>query len=98
MNSGEQMLAEKVCKCGLRTRLVGDGCEVCNPALALSYAQDQIVELERDVARYENSRIVQALENQRLRESLARAEAERDQYKMAAEMNAETIREMQRNG
>lgn len=30
----EPNTAEKECKCSLRTRLVGDGCEVCNPDLA----------------------------------------------------------------
>lgn len=34
------------CKCGLRTKLVGDGCEVCNPALAIEYANERIAELE----------------------------------------------------
>lgn len=34
------------CNCDMRTKLVGDGCEVCNPARALEYAKDRIEELE----------------------------------------------------
>jgi len=39
------------CKCGLRVSLVGDGCEVCNPAVALDYANDRIKELEAELAK-----------------------------------------------
>jgi len=35
----------KECNCDLRTRLVGDGCEVCNPELALEHARDEITDL-----------------------------------------------------
>lgn len=40
---------ERVCKCGLRTRLVGDGCEVCNPAQTIEYLKEQVAALERDL-------------------------------------------------
>lgn len=34
------------CKCNMREKLVGDGCEVCNQAKALEYAKETIAELE----------------------------------------------------
>lgn len=33
------------CYCNLQKKLVGDGCEVCNPAKALEYAKETIEEL-----------------------------------------------------
>lgn len=35
------------CACSLRGRLVGDGCEICNPSIALEYAKERIADLER---------------------------------------------------
>lgn len=35
--------AKPECKCSMRTRLVGDGCSVCNPYLAAEYAKDDDV-------------------------------------------------------
>ena len=34
-------LRELLCKCDMRTRLVGDGCEFCNPQLADELAKGQ---------------------------------------------------------
>lgn len=34
------------CKCDMRTKLVGDGCEACNPGFALQLANERIAELE----------------------------------------------------
>lgn len=39
-------IADK-CACSLRGRLVGDGCEICNPSIALEHAKDRIADLER---------------------------------------------------
>ena len=39
------------CKCNLHHRLAGDGCEVCNPALALEYAKQTIDEYAAEIER-----------------------------------------------
>lgn len=33
------------CKCNFREKMVGDGCEACNPAKALEYAKEEIKRL-----------------------------------------------------
>ena len=38
------------CDCNMRTRLVGDGCEKCNPEMTIEYLRDQAVELELGLA------------------------------------------------
>lgn len=42
------------CSCSLRVKLVGDGCEVCNPAKALEYAKDTIEDLESQLRETED--------------------------------------------
>lgn len=39
------------CKCDFRTYMVGDGCEVCNPAKSLEYAKETISEQEAEIER-----------------------------------------------
>jgi len=33
------------CRCGLATRLVGDGCEHCNPAMVIDILREQVAEM-----------------------------------------------------
>ena len=33
------------CRCGLATRLVGDGCERCNPAMMIDILREQVAEM-----------------------------------------------------
>ena len=33
------------CRCGLATRLVGDGCEHCNPAMMIDILREQIADM-----------------------------------------------------
>ena len=36
------------CECRIRTYMVGDGCDICNPAKALEYAYDTLRSMEED--------------------------------------------------
>lgn len=44
---------DRRCDCSLATKLVGDGCEICNPAKALEYAKQTIADLEERIAKLE---------------------------------------------
>lgn len=45
------------CKCTFHQKMVGDGCDVCNPAKALQFAHETIEELEAKVRRLRNALI-----------------------------------------
>ena len=36
------------CKCDMRTKLVGDGCHVCNPKLAADIGDDDVADIGDD--------------------------------------------------
>ena len=36
---------DATCQCGLATRLVGDGCERCNPQLAIQLLKEQVEDM-----------------------------------------------------
>ncbi len=40
---------EVECECTLAQSILGEGCEICNPSLALEHAKDYITELEHAV-------------------------------------------------
>lgn len=39
------------CKCNLRTRLVGDGCQYCNPAMHAEVLEQRCEDLEAELSR-----------------------------------------------
>jgi hypothetical protein len=61
----EPVAEPKQCKCSLRTALVGDGCEVCNPAQSLEYCRENLAEAvaERDRYKALAGELAEALEH-----------------------------------
>lgn len=57
--------SKRKCKCDFRTSMVGDGCDVCNPAQALEYTRETIVHLSGRLAacREREARMRGALRN-----------------------------------
>jgi hypothetical protein len=39
---------ERQCKCSMAIKVLGDGCDICNPELALEHARDYIKDLEEE--------------------------------------------------
>lgn len=67
------------CTCNFREKMVGDGCEVCNPAKALEYAKETIFPLEahNDMLLEELGRLYQALKQTYSLSPEGRAEIDR---------------------
>jgi hypothetical protein len=53
----EQLPTEgRSCQCDLRTKTLGDGCEVCNPAKTLEYVRENLGDFRRLAAHLRNCR------------------------------------------
>lgn len=83
------------CKCDSRTYMLGDGCEVCNPAKSLEYATETIDEQEAEIEhlRAEATRLSSMVDHQRDEaiETERMLRAELAHYKEAAtKLSAET--------
>ena len=59
------------CNCTMTQKLVGDGCQKCNPALVIDMLELHIQDLEHEVEQLQ-------LENQKLREALENIAFEAD--------------------
>ena len=44
---------DRKCKCSMRTRMLGDGCSVCNPALAAELREERAEEDRKDAERFQ---------------------------------------------